>query len=226
MKFYAHTAENREGRTLFTFKRFPGERLTAQEFAQKNGGRRHRLEDLTEIQPDWQDLPTHLVNAAEKARRFAEPFRLGEEAYVAGLLHDLGKYRIKFQLLLRGLEKAAPHAFAGSGVCLQHGGAGFMAASFAINGHHAGLPNGREDNKEKVERQEEAGGAPAELLKAAILDFRASLNGAEKRQDSERAQLFRVALARLAASTGSNSATATHSGSAWGMQMVAFRPAN
>ena len=197
MKFYAHTTENAEGKTLFSFNRFPGERLTAHEFAQRNGGHRHRLEDLAETQPEWQPLPTHLVNVAEKARKFAEPFGLGEEAYLAGLLHDLGKYRIKFQLLIRGLEKAAPHAFAGSGVCLQRGGAGFMAASFAINGHHAGLPNGREDNKEKVERQEEAGRAPAELLKAAILDFRASFDEAEKRQDMEIAQSCRAGLARL-----------------------------
>lgn len=197
MRFYAHTVENREGRTIFTFKRFSGERLSAQEFAESNGGHRHCLEDLTDNQPDWQQLPTHLVNVAQNARKFAEPFGLHEEAYLAGLLHDLGKYRVKFQLLLRGLEKAAPHAFAGSGVCLRRGGAGFMAASFAINGHHAGLPNGREDNTEKVERQEDAGGSPAELLKTAILDFRAGLEEAEKRQDRESAQSFQAGLARL-----------------------------
>ena len=117
---------------------------------------------------------------------------------------DLGKYRIKFQLLIRSLEKAAPHAYAGSGVCLQHGGAGFMAASFAINGHHAGLPNGREDNKEKVGRQAEAGGLPAELLTAAILDFRTSLAEAESQHDSENVQLLRVALASLEDLASSN----------------------
>jgi CRISPR-associated helicase Cas3/CRISPR-associated endonuclease Cas3-HD len=152
---------------------------------------------LPETQLGWQPLSTHLVNVAERARDFAEPLGLGEEAYLAGLLHDLGKYRIKFQLLLRGLEKAAPHAFAGSGVCLQQGGAGFMAASFAINGHHAGLPNGREDNKEKVERQEEAGGVPKDLLRTAIIDFHAWLEEGQGQQDSASEQLVQAALARL-----------------------------
>jgi len=204
MKFYAHTTANSEGQTLFSFERFPGERLTAHEFAERNSGRRHRLEDLADSQPDWQPLPTHLVNVADKARKFADAFDLGEEAYIAGLLHDLGKYRIKFQLLIRGLEKAAPHAFAGSGVCLRLGGPGFLAASFVINGHHAGLPNGREDNRENVERQEEMGGAPAELLTAAIVDFRASLDEARERRNSESAESLRAALARLENLAGSS----------------------
>ena len=197
MKYYAHTKANCQGETQFTFQKFPAERLTAREFAARNGGHRHRLEDLAEIQPDWQPLHAHIVNVAKKARQFAELFSLGEEAYLSGLLHDLGKYRLKFQLLLRGLEKAAPHAYAGSGVCLHHGGAAFMAASFAINGHHVGLPNGPEDNKEKVERQEAVGGTPAALLNTAILDLRAQLDEAQRPRDEEFIGSLRVALAHL-----------------------------
>ena len=47
---------------------------------------------------DWQLLKEHLRNVATLAKRFAEEARPGdkafaETAYVAGLLHDLGKYR-------------------------------------------------------------------------------------------------------------------------------------
>lgn len=46
---------------------------------------------------EWQPLEEHLRNVAEMARGFAEPFGGGDWAYVAGLLHDLGKYSIGFQ---------------------------------------------------------------------------------------------------------------------------------
>jgi hypothetical protein len=36
---------------------------------------------------EWQTLESHLKNAAELARKFAESFGAGEWGYVAGLLH-------------------------------------------------------------------------------------------------------------------------------------------
>ena len=39
----------------------------------------------------WQLLSTHLRNMADVVEKFAAPFNLGEEAKLAGLLHDLGK---------------------------------------------------------------------------------------------------------------------------------------
>ena len=92
MKFYAHTAEDKEGRTLYTL--MDGRQTT----------KKQRLVDLAEEQIGWQPLSTHLVNVADQARCFGESFELGEEAYLAGLLHDIGKYRHKFQLMLRGFE--------------------------------------------------------------------------------------------------------------------------
>jgi CRISPR-associated endonuclease/helicase Cas3 len=140
MKFYAHTVEDGEGRTLYTLK--DGRQTTA----------KPRLSDLAEEQIGWQPLSSHLVNVAEQSRNFAEFSRLPEEAFLAGLLHDLGKYRQKFQLMLRGLKEESPHAYAGSSICQNGGSAGFMAASFAIGGHHAGLPNGMAANKERIQR--------------------------------------------------------------------------
>ena len=48
----------------------------------------------------WQLLSTHLRNVAEMAQRFAAPLGLGAEAWLAGLLHDLGKYAKRFQARL------------------------------------------------------------------------------------------------------------------------------
>lgn len=50
----------------------------------------------------WQLLRDHLGNVARIARRFAAPLGLADEAELAGLLHDLGKYRDEFQAYLRG----------------------------------------------------------------------------------------------------------------------------
>lgn len=47
-------------------------------------------------QKEWQRLEDHLKNVAKLAREFAEPFGGGEWAYIAGLLHDIGKYSQKF----------------------------------------------------------------------------------------------------------------------------------
>lgn len=71
MKFYAHTAENDEGRPL------------------------------PEHSGQWQLLREHLRNVAEGARVFAAPFAMSTEGELAGLLHDLGKYAERFQARLR-----------------------------------------------------------------------------------------------------------------------------
>jgi len=52
-------------------------------------------------QSHWQTLRDHLRNVARIARRFAEPLGLADDAELAGLLHDLGKYAERFQARLR-----------------------------------------------------------------------------------------------------------------------------
>lgn len=90
-------------------------------------------------QQQWQWLKDHLRSVASLARRFAEPLGLAEEAELAGLLHDLGKYREEFQSYLRG-ERASSvetqHAIYGAAWALPHQQLG---AVFAVAGHHAGL---------------------------------------------------------------------------------------
>lgn len=98
---------------------------------------------------DWQRLAEHLRNAGEKAQgRAAATGALGsalaEAAFVVGLLHDLGKYRIEFQEYIRNLRsKGDPLTF--------HKQAGAARAFFhfkhhpialAVMGHHGGIPDG------------------------------------------------------------------------------------
>lgn len=51
-------------------------------------------------------LEEHLREVAKLANRFAEPFDSGDWAYLAGLWHDLGKYRPRFQHYIRQVNYA------------------------------------------------------------------------------------------------------------------------
>lgn len=52
----------------------------------------------------WEPLADHLHDVAERAASFASAFGAAEEARLAGLLHDLGKYSELFSLRLAGKE--------------------------------------------------------------------------------------------------------------------------
>ncbi|MFZ5538953.1 MAG: CRISPR-associated endonuclease Cas3'' [Pseudomonadota bacterium] len=104
-------------------------------------------------------LDEHLREVARLARRFAAPFGGGPWAELAGLWHDLGKYRAGFQDYIRretdpnahieqrigGKDKA--HSTAGAVHAIEtfkrtHGAGGALAArvlAYLIASHHAGL---------------------------------------------------------------------------------------
>jgi len=82
-------------------------------------------------------LKAHLEGVADRARRFAEVFGSGDAAYLAGLLHDLGKYGDLFQRRLEGKEKRLDHWSMGASVCLEK--YKNCEAALAIHGHHVGL---------------------------------------------------------------------------------------
>lgn len=87
----------------------------------------------------WEPLSEHLGAVADLAARFAEPFGAAEEARVAGLLHDLGKYSDRFTLRLEGKARGLDHWSIGAWAALtklRHNG---VAAALAIQGHHVGL---------------------------------------------------------------------------------------
>jgi CRISPR-associated endonuclease/helicase Cas3 len=94
----------------------------------------------------WQPLVTHLRNVAELSEKFAAPFGMGAEARLAGLLHDLGKYRTEFQEYLRHERKASAdthHAIYGAALAWHRALTenDSLPQAFAIAGHHAGMPN-------------------------------------------------------------------------------------
>ncbi len=134
MKYYAHTAVGENGTPL------------------------------PESSGQWQPLATHLSNVAELAGQFAAPFNLAEEAKLAGLLHDLGKYSVKFQQRLRdprihGINHWSVGSFAASEYRA-------LEAAFAIEGHHTGMPALLENDDEPVE------GTGLESLKQRLLKLR------------------------------------------------------
>ena len=85
-----------------------------------------------------QTLIDHLNGVATKARQFAAKFDASEEGHVAGLLHDVGKFRNEFQQYLRKERsggKDTHHAVYGAAIAFIRN----WPCSFAIAGHHAGL---------------------------------------------------------------------------------------
>lgn len=112
----------------------------------------HTSPNKTETDADvqnWQTLEDHLNNVATLAGDYAQAFNAKDWAYLAGLLHDLGKYSESFQRRLRGENIRTDHATAGAKMVIEHltkvnpkfAPLGKLL-SFAIAGHHAGLANG------------------------------------------------------------------------------------
>ncbi|MDP1562231.1 MAG: CRISPR-associated endonuclease Cas3'' [Pirellulaceae bacterium] len=94
---------------------------------------------------DWQLLSDHLRQVAQlAAARVAAATSTADARFaeIAGLLHDLGKYRPEFQLMIKGgspPRERTYHKHAGAakaGVDLKS-----VPVAFAIAGHHGGLPD-------------------------------------------------------------------------------------
>lgn len=86
----------------------------------------------------------HLQAVADRAAEYAAAFGAADEARLAGLLHDLGKYGDLFQKRLRGESKHIDHWSAGAWRALSFRAKG-MAAALAIQGHHVGLQHAARD---------------------------------------------------------------------------------
>ncbi len=98
-------------------------------------------------------LEEHLHKVAKIASQFAEVFNASDWAALAGLWHDLGKYRPAFQAYIRGVTGYDPEAHIEGGAGrVDHSTAGAIHAverfniigrvlAYLIAGHHAGLPD-------------------------------------------------------------------------------------
>lgn len=96
---------------------------------------------------DWHRLAEHLVGVSRMAKEFLQGWNGAEEAALAGLLHDLGKYGDRFQARLHGKDKGLDHWSQGASLALRHRA---VAAALAIEGHHIGLQRGSKDSLRRL----------------------------------------------------------------------------
>lgn len=85
-------------------------------------------------------LRDHIRAVAERAREFAASFGADEQAYAAGLLHDLGKYADQFQRRLRDpREPGRDHWSMGAAILAAVTRERGLLPAVAVAGHHTGL---------------------------------------------------------------------------------------
>ena len=94
---------------------------------------------------DGEPLIEHLLLVAKRAAEFASAFSQYNEAYVAGLLHDLGKWGDAFQRRLKGELNRVDHWSIGAWQALQQYKENGVAIALAIDGHHIGLQQANKD---------------------------------------------------------------------------------
>ena len=99
---------------------------------------------------DWQPLKDHLQNVAALAKKFAEEARPGDAEFAAaaaaGLLHDLGKYSLRFQQRLNDNRVSAiEHWVPGSAILLKK--MQMLYSAYSAFAHHVGLLNASEMHK-------------------------------------------------------------------------------
>lgn len=94
--------------------------------------------------PNWQRLIDHLQKTAQLAFEFGQDAHIAELSYIAGLVHDLGKYSREFQQRLEGNNMRVDHATAGAKEILQlfkdtpYEPIAILLA-YCVCGHHSGL---------------------------------------------------------------------------------------
>jgi CRISPR-associated helicase Cas3/CRISPR-associated endonuclease Cas3-HD len=90
-------------------------------------------------------MTQHVNWVAELAASNGAAFGAAEECRFASVLHDLGKYGMRFQGRLHGTEKHIDHWSAGAWEAALLSPKG-VAAALAIQGHHIGLQRGDRDS--------------------------------------------------------------------------------
>ena len=125
------------------------------------------------------DLVEHLLGVAELAASFAERFVAAEWTHLAGLWHDLGKFRPQFQRYIRaasgfeadahieGKAGKAPHSTAGALLACDRFGDKGRVLAYLIAGHHAGLSDWNSENS-SLQHRLELDDSRAELNEALV----------------------------------------------------------
>ncbi len=133
-------------------------------------------------------LEDHLERVSHLAASFAAPLGAQNLARLAGLWHDLGKYRPGFQKYLhdqvdenahietRITSRDKTHSTAGAMHAVERFGAAGRALAYLIAGHHGGLPDwhggldvrlSKGNTDARREYDEACAAAPAEVLRAS-----------------------------------------------------------
>jgi len=137
--------------------------------SRNKAGIKHRLSD-------------HLSSVSKLAGEFLSNTTLADEAALAGLLHDLGKYGDLFQARLKGEEKGIDHWSSGAWLALEYKAA---AAALAVQGHHIGLQNLSKDYFKSLDPKQLAISHPLQLrlseINPGILKSRLSADRIEPR---------------------------------------------
>jgi CRISPR-associated endonuclease/helicase Cas3 len=146
----------------------------------------HAAKDASGVWRDPHDLAEHLTGVAALAACHARTFGAEDWAHLAGLWHDLGKYRPRFQRYIRqasGFEAdahikgeahgKAPHSTAGAILACDRFGMPGRVLAYLIAGHHAGLYDwfgGLDARLDSIDSRDELNEALAEHPPANILD--------------------------------------------------------
>lgn len=148
----------------------------------------HVAKDADGVWRDPHDLAEHLRAVASLASRYAHRFHGSDWARIAGLWHDLGKYRPRFQHYIRnasgfeadahikGERGKAPHSTAGAILACNRFGIPGRVLAYLIAGHHAGLYDWSSENSsleyrlQQQDSRDEFNEAMAEHPSADVLD--------------------------------------------------------
>lgn len=128
---------------------------------------------------DWQLLSDHLEKVSDLAAARGLPLGLAASAALAGAYHDLGKYDPAFDRVLRGEKERVDHSTAGGKLLLDRVPPGMKPVaellSYAILGHHAGLPD-RQGGESALEERitNHSFRIPQTIADACQPDFRAA----------------------------------------------------
>ena len=100
----------------------------------------HSLDGVPQAQ--WQTLRAHAKGVQELCAKFAKDFASVEAASLIGQVHDAGKVHPDFQAHLRGEPRNHPHAADGAKWLDANVPTLGRLLAYAVDGHHAGLPDG------------------------------------------------------------------------------------
>ena len=104
----------------------------------------HSLDGVPQAQ--WQTLRAHAKGVQELCAKFAKDFASVEAASLIGQVHDAGKVHPDFQAHLRGEPRNHPHAADGAKWLDANVPTLGRLLAYAVDGHHAGLPDGVGDH--------------------------------------------------------------------------------